>query len=270
MLKLKIVNRCMPTLYIVATPIGNLEDMTMRAARILSEVDFILCEDTRVTKVLLNHYKIDTPLISYHQHSTLQKVEQILALLEEDKNLALVTDAGTPGISDPGGKLVQAVLERFGDDIRIESVPGASAVTAALSISGIAADKFIFLGFPPHKKGRQTFLRKILASEYPVVVYESKHRIIKFLEELELLSNNQFTEDEESDEETSNSKLQITKKSKIQNPKAKSIHLTSVVVCRELSKMYETVYRGELKNIIERIKNGKDDQKGEFVVIIGK
>lgn len=252
----------MPILYIVATPIGNLEDMTMRAARILSEVDFILCEDTRVTKVLLDHYKIDTPLISYHQHSTLQKVEQILSLLEQDKNLALVTDAGTPGISDPGGKLVQAVIERFGDDVKIESVPGASAVTAALSISGIAADKFIFLGFPPHKKGRQTFLRKILESEYPAVVYESKHRIIKFLEELdELNEKSGLTEDEEDD---------AARKYKKPKEEKKPIHLTSVVVCRELSKMYETVYRGELKNIIERIKNGKDDQKGEFVVIIGK
>ena len=176
-------------LYIVGTPIGNLEDISLRALRILGEVDFILCEDTRVTKKLLEHYKIKTPVISYHQHSDFSKTNYILGLLGEGKDLALVSDAGTPGISDPGGKLVQAVLERFGEDMKIESVPGPSAVTAALSISGIPTDKFIFLGFPPHKKGRQTFLKKIIESNYPVVVYESKHRIIKFLEELNRISH---------------------------------------------------------------------------------
>lgn len=269
----------MPTLYIVATPIGNLEDMTMRAIRILSEVDFVLCEDTRVTKNLLNHYKIHTPLLSYHQHSNLQKVEQILDNLAAGKNMALVTDAGTPGISDPGGKLVAAVIERFGDDVKVESVPGASAVTAALSISGIAADKFFFLGFPPHKKGRQTFLHKIIGSEYPVVVYESKHRIIKFLEELRAMSaQDTVIEDEEGDEENTDEDEdnhgihESGFRGNYKNRKAekKPVHLTSVVVCRELSKMFETVYRGELDSIIEKITNNKDDQKGEFVVIIGK
>ena len=232
----------MPTLYIVATPIGNLEDISMRALRILGEVDFILCEDTRVTRVLLEHYNIKTKAISYHQHSDENKTNGILDLLAQDKNLALVSDAGTPGISDPGGKLVEATLLKFGSEVKIESVPGPSAVTAALSISGIPTDKFIFMGFPPHKKGRQTFIRKIVSSEWPVVVYESKHRIIKFLEELD----------------------------KITNEEIKKINLTSVVVCRELSKMHETVYRGDLKSIIEKIKLNKNDQKGEFVVIIGK
>lgn len=245
----------MSTLYIVATPIGNLEDISMRALRILGEVDFILCEDTRVTRVLLDHYKISTPTISYHQHSGEHKVNEIIDLLVQGKNLALVSDAGTPSISDPGGKLVQAVIENFGIEsngnspVQIESVPGPSAVTAALSISGIPTDKFIFMGFPPHKKGRQTFIRKIVASEWPVVVYESKHRIIKFLEELR-----QATAAAE----------QVTEE------KSKQVNLTSVVVCRELSKMFETVYRGRLENIIEKIKADKNDQKGEFVVIIGK
>ena len=256
----------MPTLYIVATPIGNLEDMTMRALRILKEVDYILCEDTRVTSRLLAHYDVTTPTISYHQHSTLQKVEEILRYLGEDKNLALVSDAGTPGISDPGGKLVQAVLERFGEDVKIESVPGASAVTAALSISGINSDRFVFLGFPPHKKGRQTFLHKIIESEFPVVVYESKHRIIKFLEELESLS--QQTQAEAELEAKLADEGVVYKRDK--KKEKKPIHLTSVVVCRELSKMYETVYRGDLDKIIEKIKNNQDDQRGEFVVIIGK
>ena len=232
----------MPTLYIVATPIGNLEDIGMRALRILGEVDFILCEDTRVTRVLLGHYKIKTPTISYHQHSSENKLDQAVNLLAEGKNLALVSDAGTPGISDPGGKLVQAVIERLNGEVAIESVPGPSAVTAALSISGMPTDKFVFLGFPPHKKGRQTFIRKILLSEWPVVVYESKHRIIKFLEEL----------------------------GKMANDENKKVNLTSIVVVRELSKMHETVYRGSLESIKEKIQNDPNAQKGEFVVIIGK
>lgn len=241
----------MTTLYIVGTPIGNLEDISMRALRILGEVDFILCEDTRVTRKLLEHYKIDTPTISCHQHSDEKKIGEILGLLAEGKNLALVSDAGTPGISDPGGKLVRAVIEKFGDDMNIESVPGPSAVTAALSISGIPTDKFIFMGFPPHKKGRQTFIKKVIASEFPVVVYESKHRIIKFLEELRQAAKN----------------WEVVDKDKVEK---KKIDLTSIIVCRELSKMHETVYRGDLKNIINKIKDNKDDQKGEFVVIVGK
>lgn len=234
----------------------------MRAIRILSEVDFVLCEDTRVTKNLLNHYKVSTQTISYHQHSDMHKVENILSMLESGKNLALVSDAGTPGISDPGGKLVAAVLERFGDDVKVESVPGPSAVTAALSISGIAADKFVFFGFPPHKKGRQTFLKKIVESEFPVVVYESKHRIIKFLEELKELASKEVEDLEEDDEP----KLKYKRFQK----EEKKINLTSIVVCRELSKMFETVYRGELDSIIEKIKSSDNDQKGEFVVIVGK
>jgi 16S rRNA (cytidine1402-2'-O)-methyltransferase len=245
----------------VATPIGNLEDISMRALRLLGEVDFILCEDTRVTRVLLEHYKIKTPTISYHQHSGQSKINEVLALLSQGKTLALVSDAGTPGISDPGGKLVAAALEKFGGEVKIESVPGPSAVTAALSISGIPTDKFIFMGFPPHKKGRQSFIRKIVSSEWPVVVYESKHRIIKFLEELENSVNN---------------KCQMTNQCQNFYPRQgandedKKINLTSVVVCRELSKMHETVYRGQLESIMEKIKADKNDQKGEFVVIIGK
>lgn len=231
-------------LYIVGTPIGNLEDITFRAVRILNEVDFILCEDTRVTGKLLNHYKIKATTISYHQHSNIKKVEYILGLLKKGKNLALVSDAGTPGISDPGGKLVQSVIEEFGNDIKIESVPGSSALIVALSISGFKADKFLFLGFPPHKKGRQKFLNKIMKSEYTVVVYESKYRIVKFLEELK----NKIVE--------------------IQDVESCKNNLSSIIVCRELSKMYETIYRGDLKKIIKEIKEDKNAKKGEFVVII--
>ncbi len=227
----------------------------MRALRILGEVDFILCEDTRVTSVLLKRYNIKTPTISYHQHSGLSKENEVIDLLASGKNLALVSDAGTPGISDPGGKLIQIILEKLNNEVQIEAVPGPSAVTAALSISGIPTDKFIFMGFPPHKKGRQTFIKKIATSEYPVVVYESKHRILKFLDELEKMTNDG---------------CQTTNQCQNPNDKSKMANLTSVVVCRELSKMHETVYRGDLKSIIEKIKADKNDQKGEFVVIVGK
>lgn len=236
-------------LYIIGTPIGNLEDISMRALRILGEVDFILCEDTRVTKKLLDHYNIKTPTVFFHQHSRQGKIDYILSLLREGKTLALVADAGTPGISDPGGKLIAKVLEEFGDRIEIESVPGPSAVTAALSISGIPTDKFIFMGFPPHEKGRYSFLKKIIESEYPVVVYELKYRILKFLEELKNIKKD----------------IKKTDKPEIQKKKK---NLESVVVCRELSKMHETVYRGGLDDIIEKVSKNKDDQRWEFVVII--
>ena len=246
----------MSKLYIVGTPIGNLEDITMRAIRVLSEVDHILCEDTRVTQKLLSHYNINTHCISYHQHSDLPKTNYIIKLLGEGKNLALVSDAGTPGISDPGGKLIQAVFEALGDSVEIESVPGPSAVTAALSISGIPTDKFVFLGFPPHKKGRQTFLKKALASEYPVVIYESKHRILKLLSELKEITAS-FNKDLGDKPESKKKKKELIKKD-----------LSSVVVCRELSKMHETVYRGNIDRITEEIKKDANDQKGEFVVIV--
>jgi len=277
----------MSILYIVATPIGNLEDISMRALRVLGEVDFILCEDTRVTKKLLNHYKINTSTISYHQHSDMKKIEQILELLGQGKNLAMVADAGTPGISDPGGKLVQAVIERFNvgalraTPVQIESVPGPSAVTAALSISGIPTDKFVFLGFPPHKKGRQTFLQKVITSEYPVVVYESKHRIIKFLEELKKVSagcgapapqqSSRLQREVDSGRPPALHEKALRAGGRpLSTKKMKDKKIQSIVVCRELSKMHETVYRGEIKNIIEKIKNSRDDQKGEFVVVVGK
>lgn len=250
----------MPTLYIVATPIGNLEDISIRALRILNEVDYILCEDTRTSKKLLDHYEIKTRTISYHQHSDYGKISHILSLLNDNKDLALVSDAGTPGISDPGGKLVQAITEHFGEKVKIESIPGPSAVTAALSISGIPTDKFVFMGFPPHKKGRQKFIKKIFDSEFPVVVYESKHRIIKFLEEIKRENAFIIKENEKIEKEKALGKKGLKFK----------IPLTSLVVCRELSKMHETVYRGEIEKTIGKIKEGQGDQKGEFVVIIGK
>ena len=223
----------MTTLYIVATPIGNLEDVSLRVLRILKEVDMIVCEDTRVTKKLLERYDIKTPTLSYFQHSGAAKTEQIIELLESGKNLAYVSDAGTPGISDPGGKLVEAVVERFGNEVKIVSVPGPCALIAALSISGFPADEFLFLGFPPHKKGRQTFFRNLAeeAKKRIVVFYESPHRILKAFEEVK-----NFTPD------------------------------ANLVVCRELTKKFETTYRGNPEKVIESLKT--DKILGEFVIVV--
>ncbi len=220
----------MSTLYIVATPIGNLEDITLRALSVLKEVDLILCEDTRVTKRLLSRYKTKTPVQSYHQHSKLSKVNYILNLLEQGKNIALVSDSGTPGISDPGNKLISYLVERL-PGLKIIPVPGPSAMAAIASISGFPIDKFVFMGFPPHKKGRQKFFKKVVESKskYPVILYESPYRILKTLKELGGLAN------------------------------------FEVVIGRELTKKFETIYRGKVKDIINQI-----EPKGEFVIVINK
>lgn len=222
----------MPILYIVATPIGNLKDITHRALEVLHGVDVILCEDTRVTHKLLSHYGIKKPLESYHQHSRLAKADHILEMLAEGKNIALISDAGTPGISDPGGMLVEAVRERFYDAVKIVPIPGANAALAALSVSGFPADRFLFLGFPPHKKGRKTYFEKIAATEETIVFYESKHRIIKALEELSRIAP-----------------------------------ARPVMVARELTKQFETLYHGTAGECLAQLK--KDKILGEFVVVRG-
>ena len=226
----------MATLYIVSTPIGNLEDLSLRALRILKEVDLILSEDTRITKKLLAHYQIKTPTLSYHQYSRLKKVNYILDLLGQGKNLALVSDAGTPGISDPGNKLIQEVIHYFErsskiTELKIIPIPGPSAVTAAASISGFAMDKFIFMGFPPTKKKRKKFFEEIAKAKYSVIFYESPYRILKTLKELSSL-----------------------------------IGSREIVVCRELTKKFETIYRGKIDEVIKEIE--KSQIKGEFVVIV--
>ncbi len=217
------------TFFVVATPIGNLDDMTFRAVEILNEVDVIACEDTRVTKVLLEHFDISTPTISYHQHSSDAKAEAIIQRLERGENVALVSDAGTPGISDPGNKLVQEIVAR---GLRVVPVPGVSAVTTLLSVAGMPTDSFWFAGFVPHKKGRQTLFTAIAESKETVVVYESKHRIIKTLEQL-------------------------------------SEHLDparQLVVGRELTKLHEEIIRGTTAEILTHLQEGV--AKGEFVIII--
>ncbi|HLC89775.1 MAG TPA: 16S rRNA (cytidine(1402)-2'-O)-methyltransferase [Patescibacteria group bacterium] len=218
----------MGTLYIVATPIGNLEDITLRALRILKEVDLIACEDTRVTKKLLDHYQIKTPTVSYHQHSQVGKINFLISQLKFGKNVALVSDAGTPGISDPGGLLVKAAVEQ---GVKVEAIPGPSALTYALSASGLSTDRFLFLGFLPHKKGRETLIKEIIASKQTIVFYESVHRILKTLEQLKKFGLNR-----------------------------------EIVVGRELTKKFETIYRGRVDEVLEQLKN--DSVKGEFAVII--
>ena len=220
----------MVTLYIIGTPIGNLKDITLRALEVLKEVDLILCEDTRVTKKLLEHYQIKKPLLNYHQHSRLKKVNYILELLKQGKNLALVSDAGTPGISDPGNLLVYEAIERLREKVEIIPIPGPSAATAAASISGFPMDKFLFLGFPPAKRKRKKFFQEVIGSKYPVIFYESPYRIIKTLKEL-----SSFIGDRE------------------------------IVVCREVTKKFETIYRGKIEEVIKEIEK---NPRGEFVVIV--
>ena len=153
----------MANLFIIATPIGNLEDISLRALRILKEVDIILCEDTRVTRKLLSRYDIKASVLSYHQHSQLKKINYIAALLEEGKNLALVSDSGTPGISDPGNKLIDFLVKKD-IDLTIIPIPGCSALVSAASISGFPMERFTFLGFPPHKKKRNKFFKNYFVS----------------------------------------------------------------------------------------------------------
>ncbi|MCK5491249.1 MAG: 16S rRNA (cytidine(1402)-2'-O)-methyltransferase [Candidatus Pacebacteria bacterium] len=220
----------MPNIYIVATPIGNLEDITLRALRILKEVDVVLCEDTRHTKRLLDKYEIKVETMSYHQHSKIAKIDKIVELLESGKHLALVSDAGTPGISDPGNMLVKHLVEKI-IDVNIVPIPGPSAVISALSISGFPTDSFVFLGFAPHKKGRQTFFKNIAEEKRTVIFYESPHRILKALGSMQEF----FPE-------------------------------KNIVVCRELTKIYETVYRGKPDEVAKKIT--PEQVKGEFVLVI--
>lgn len=221
-------------LYIIGTPIGNLEDITLRALRVLKEVDLILCEDTRVTKRLLAKYGIATPTMSYHAQSKLSKVEKIFELLEEGKSLALVSDAGTPCISDPGSLLVQQVLEKFGDTVNIVPVPGTSALITALSAAGISVAEFTFLGFLPHKKGRETLFKEIAASPRVMAFYESPHRIEKALESLEKFCGSE----------------------------------RSIIVARELTKIYEEFVRGTVAEAVEYFAKNQDRVRGEFVVVV--
>lgn len=219
-------------LFVVATPIGNLKDITLRALEILKEVDLILAEDTRRTQNLLNFYQIKKPILSFHQHSKEKKIEFILEKLKKGKKIALVSEAGTPGISDPGPKLIQKILERLGEKIQIVPIPGPSAVTTLLSVAGVPADKFLFLGFLPKKRKRKKIIREIATSNYPVLFFESPWRVLKTLKELE-------KEDEN----------------------------LNVVLGRELTKYFEKIERGKISEVIKRV---GENPKGEFTVLIWK
>lgn len=223
----------MGTLSIVATPIGNLGDITLRALETLKRADAIACEDTRVTSKLLARYDIRKPLLVYHARSGRARADRILALLAEGKRVALVTDAGTPGISDPGSELVSLIRanKRMAN---IEAIPGASALTAALSIAGLPTASFVFLGFLPNKKGRQSLFKDIAGEKRAVVFYESPHRIGKALASLALV-------------------LTPTRR---------------IAVCRELTKIYEEVISGTLQEVQAHFTARATRTRGEFVVII--
>lgn len=230
--------------YVVATPIGNLGDITFRAVETLKNVDLILCEDTRTTKNLLDKYEIKKPMMSYHAQSKLAKTDKIFELLKEGKDLALVSDAGTPTISDPGAMLIAQLREcqrrsltssvsKTVFDIKIIPIPGASAVITALSASGLPTHEFTFLGFLPHKKGRETLFKEIAESKRTMVFYESPHRILKTFESL-----NKFC------------------------PEKK------VCIARELTKIYEEFKTGSASELLEYLTKNPIKQKGEFTVLV--
>lgn len=215
----------MGKLYVVATPIGNLSDITIRAKEIIKKINYIACEDTRITSRLLLSLGIRKKLISFHQHSKLTKINYIIKLLLSGEDIVLVTDAGTPGISDPGGILIEEASKK---GIEIFPVPGPSSVTAALSVSGFPADSFVFLGFFPKKKGRETLIKELIREKKTIVFFESPHRIKKTLKDLMGI-----------------------------------FYERDVVVLRELTKKFEKIYRGKIKDIINDI-----NPKGEFVVVV--
>ncbi len=221
--------------YIVATPIGNLSDITLRALEVLKSVDLILCEDTRVTKKLLDKYEIKNQTMSYHAQSKISKLDKILELLKEGKNIALVSDAGTPAISDPGIMLIKAIKERFPSEIVIIPIPGPTALITALIASGLDTNEFTFLGFLPHKKGRETLFKEMSESKRTMIFYESPHRIMKTLEALV-----KFCPDKK------------------------------VCVARELTKIYEQFVTNTPEKVLKYFEENPDKVRGEFVVLVGK
>ena len=216
------------TLYLVATPIGNLDDITFRAVKILSSVDLIAAEDTRKTKILLDHYKIGKPLLSYHSYNERQRSEQLIERLLQGQSIALVSDAGTPGISDPAFWIVRSALAH---GVPIVPIPGPTAFISALIVSGLPTDRFLFEGFLPQKKGRKTKLESLRSEARTIILYESPHRILKTLGEIEAYLGDRH-----------------------------------VVVARELTKKFEEVVRGPVHSVLSEL--GKKPPRGEYVVII--
>jgi 16S rRNA (cytidine1402-2'-O)-methyltransferase len=220
------------TLYVVATPIGNLEDITYRAVRLLKEADLIACEDTRHTAKLLHHYDIDKPTVSYHEHNEATRAEELVAKLEQGLNIAQVSDAGMPGISDPGYRVIKLAIER---GVQVVPVPGASALISALAACGLPTDNFQFLGFLPAKSGqRRTMLEALRSSEQTTVVYEAPHRIAATMEDIvEILG--------------------------VDRP---------IVLARELTKLHEEFIRGSAAQVLARVQ--EHELKGEITLLIGK
>ena len=216
-------------LYLIPTPIGNLEDITLRGIRLLKEVDLILAEDTRVSSKLLKHYDIATPLESFHMHNEHQKVSKIITQLLAGKSLALISDAGTPGISDPGFLMVRAAVEA---GVEVQCLPGPTALIPALVQSGIPCDRFYFEGFLPPKKGRMSRLEAMAKVQYTSVFYESPHKLIKLLEQMLPLFGNQ----------------------------------RKIAIGRELSKLYESTFRGTLVEALDFF--AQKSPKGEFVIVV--
>lgn len=217
-------------LYVVATPIGNLEDITLRALRVLKEVDAIACEDTRVSSKLLKAYDITKPCIALHQHTTVGKIQSVITRIKTGASIAYLSDAGTPGLNDPGGKLVEAALQ---EGIAVIPLPGASAITAIISTCGFPMDEFVYSGFLPHKKGRQTLFREMAERRVPTIVLESTHRIQKTLTSLKEV-------------------LQPDRE---------------ICVGRELTKLHETIYRGTVSEVEQALQS--TSFKGEFILVIG-
>jgi 16S rRNA (cytidine1402-2'-O)-methyltransferase len=222
-----------PALYLVATPIGNLEDITLRAVRVLKEVDVIACEDTRQTQKLLNHYGVTTRTISYHEHNEMTRAAELVKEMQEGASVALVTDAGMPGISDPGFRLISLAIRHH---LPVVPIPGASAFLAALVASGLPTDSFRFSGFLPAKRGaRRAALEAIKSSPRTQVFYEAPHRIVEALSDVvEILGSDRH-----------------------------------VVVAREVTKVHEEFLRGRVGKVLETLK-GRDGVKGEITLLIGK
>lgn len=218
------------TLFIVATPIGNLGDMTLRALETLKAVDTVLSEDTRVTGNLLRHFEIKKPLVSFHEHTEADKAAKLVVRMRAGESMALVTDAGTPGISDPGNVLVGLAVAA---GIQVVPIPGANALGAIVSVAGIDMREFVFLGFPPHKKGRQTFFQGVADTTMPAIYYESPHRVIKNLELL----------------------LELAPEKKM-------------ILGRELTKIFEEVVRGSIGEVKLYLESKAGKMKGEFTIVV--
>mgnify|MGYP001576934697 CR=1 FL=1 len=218
----------------VATPIGNLKDMTLRGLEVLKEADFILAEDTRVARKLLSHYQISKPVVSFFEHSPLAKVRNLVKLLREGQSLALLSDAGTPNLSDPGWSLIKQALDELGEGVKIEVLPGPSALTALISLSHFPLSEFVFLGFPPAKKGRERFFKSAAAESKPIILFESTHRILKTLKEL-----------------------------------AGVVPEREMILAKELTKKFERVWRGTVSNIYQQLGHlPAVELRGEFVAAL--